>query len=61
MIFKTVWIVTYIENEGEEPIVTAFDNEEAAKKCFDHFRSKYVTYIDCAPVYHNFLIIGEEE
>ena len=66
MILKKVWVVTYLENEGEEPIVTVFDNEEAATKFFKHIRykhllSKHVTYIDHAPVYHDFSIIGEEE
>lgn len=33
----TVWIVT-VSNPSEEPIVTAFSNEEAAQKCYSYFK-----------------------
>ena len=31
-----VWIVTYWE-PGEEPVVAAFSNEEAAQSCYNYF------------------------
>lgn len=33
---KSIFVVTYW-NTGEEPTVTAFDNQEAAKACFNYF------------------------
>lgn len=33
-----VWIVSYFEYDDKEATVTAFTNEEAAKKCYESFR-----------------------
>ena len=33
---KEVWSVIYWDN-GEEPIISLFDNEEAARKCYEYF------------------------
>ncbi len=37
-----VWVVTYWDgNFGEEPVVTVFDNPEAAKLCFETFSNRH--------------------
>lgn len=39
-----IYVVTYwdfTEDIKEEPVVTVFDNEEAAKKCYEHFKKYY--------------------
>lgn len=34
---KSIWIVTYWDIDSE-PVVTAFNNEEAANKCYKYFK-----------------------
>lgn len=54
------WVVTCYSSTGRsEPIVTVFNNEEAAKKCYDYFTcSMSLSYwkicIDRCEVYNEF-------
>ena len=51
---KNVWIVTYWDRD-QEPTVTAFDNEETAKRCYETFRPLHDGIcLDCVPLYHSF-------
>lgn len=56
---KYVWIVTYW-NIGTEPIVTAFDNEDAAQIFYEYFKEQSLGIcIDKAKIYSKVTI--EEE
>lgn len=58
-VYKTVFIVTYWDN-GLEPVVTAFDNQENAEKCYSFFiKSHSGCCIDKVPVYSHFGKTGE--
>jgi len=50
-----VWIVSYCDDGDKEATVTAFDNEDAAKACYEDFK---LTHDKCAVdecyVYHSF-------
>lgn len=48
-----VWVVSYWKN-GEEPVNTAFDNEENAVKCYEFFRKSYNCCIDKLTLYSTF-------
>lgn len=56
---QKVWVVSCYD-EGKAPVVTVFDNEQAAMKCYDNLRfflnyDKHVKVcIDKAPVYQSF-------
>ena len=51
-----VWIVTYWDN-NQEPIVTAFDNEYNANKCYLYFKSTHVNCImDKTYLYNKFSV-----
>ena len=51
-----IWIVTYWD-EGDEPIVTAFDNKIAADYCYRAFRDCHDgCCIDETHLYHSFNI-----
>lgn len=55
MMGQEIYIVTYwTNNSTEEPIVTAFDNQENAEKCHDHFSKKYNCCIDKVKIYSTF-------
>lgn len=34
-----VWIVSYFDHEDREASVTCFEEEEPARKCFEHFKT----------------------
>lgn len=34
---KEAWSVVYWDN-GKEPVITLFDNEESARNCYDYFK-----------------------
>lgn len=46
-----VWIVTYWDDDGCEPTVTAFDNEKAARECYKCFSFEHHVCIDKAQVF----------
>lgn len=43
------------------PVVTAFNNYDAAKRCYDAFKTKEGKCLDRVPVYSNFIDYGEIE
>jgi hypothetical protein len=52
----TVYIVSYIDDNGE-PTVTAFDNIENATICRDSFETMYGNAcLDEVPVYSKFIV-----
>lgn len=56
---KAVFAVTYYD-DGEDPVVTLFDNEPAARKCFDYFCGEHDRVnIDAAPIFTAFIIDPE--
>lgn len=59
---KYVYIVTYwLEKLGYEPVVNPFDNEEAAKKCYEYFkRHNFKVCLDKAKIFSSFTEIVEE-
>ena len=53
-----VYIVTYYDKGAREPVVTAFDNRDAAERCYEDFKDKHgVVSIDRAPVYKSFEVL----
>lgn len=55
---RYVWAVTYWVG-GEEPVVTTFDNQEVANKCYRVFKETYGNCcVDRCPVYHQFNVTG---
>lgn len=59
-----IWVVTYWESfltgPTDEPVVSVFDNEEAAQKCYKYFKQQYSgCCIDKAPIYHEFFLPEE--
>lgn len=58
---ESIWVVTYWEF-GTEPVVTAFNNEEAAIKCYDYFKKCYdECRLDECPIYSIFSEKGKEK
>ena len=56
---KKVFIVTYWDN-GLEPVVTVFDNQENAEKCYSFFVKRHSgCCIDEVPIYKHFGKAGE--
>lgn len=54
-----VFVVTYWDN-GVEPVVTVFDNQENAEKCYSFFKGKHDgCCVDEVPVYKHFGETGE--
>lgn len=54
----SIWIVTYWDSDSE-PVVTAFNNEEAANKCYEYFKKEhYGCCLDECPVYSTFTWIA---
>lgn len=44
IIKNVIYVVTYWDFTGdvkEEPVVTVFNNKEAATKCYNHFKKYY--------------------
>ena len=52
---KEAWSVIYWD-EGEEPIISLFDNEEAARKCYEYFKTNHDgCCIDKCNIFSDFL------
>lgn len=53
---ESVWIVSYYDS-GEDPVVTSFDNKDAAMRCYEHFVGEHEKVdVDEVPIYHSFVI-----
>ena len=53
---NSVWIVTYWD-KGDEPVVTPFDNQEAATKCYEYFKTIHDgCCLDECTIFHKFNI-----
>lgn len=53
---NTVWIVTYIDN-GDEPVVTPFDNKKAAYKCYEYMLGEHdYVGLDACSVFSSFTV-----
>ena len=53
---SNVWIVSYWDYFSKEPVVTVFDNEEAANKCYKYFKTgNELCWLDKCPIYSHFL------
>lgn len=49
-----VWLVTYYD-AGDDPVVTVFDNHQAAMRCYAHFLGEHDRVnIYESPVYKSF-------
>lgn len=61
-----VYIVTYYDKGVREPVVTAFDNKDAAELCYETFCKEHdIISLDRAPVYKSFEVttpfaVGDE-
>lgn len=52
-----VYIVTYYDKGETEPVVTAFNNLDAAEQCYKTFKDSHdIASIDRAPVYTSFTV-----
>ena len=52
--YEHVYVVTYWDN-GEEPVLTAFNNEDVAGDCFKYFRKQHDgCCFDTLPIYSKF-------
>jgi hypothetical protein len=57
---KKMWIVSYYDR-NQDPVVTPFDNQTSATKCYKFFLGKHDhVCIDECPVYTNFTVVEEE-
>ena len=57
-----VYIVTYYDKDAREPVVTAFDNRDAAEACYETFKQEHdITAIDHVKVYKEFKILDNDE
>lgn len=59
-----VWVVTYQDRYDDivhDAIITCFDNEESARKCYNYFLGKhdYVDIDECN-IYTNFKVFNTE-
>lgn len=51
----TVWIVSYFDHDDNEATVSCFEEEEAARQCFEYFKTTHEhVAIDKAKVYTGF-------
>lgn len=53
-----VWVVTYRKKAEDEPVVTTFDNYNAAKKMYDTYKPTIgvsLMSLDKCPLYSNFI------
>lgn len=54
-----VYVVTY-QDGTDEPVITVFNNEENAEKCYGLFSTQHdKAWIDRAPIYSQILTDGE--
>lgn len=57
-----MYIVSYFDKEVNEPVVTAFDNRDAAEACYETFKQEHdITAIDHVKVYKEFKILDNDE
>jgi len=68
MLENNVWVVSYCKRDLAEPIVTVYDNEEAAIIHYNYLKIKsyykkldYAIAIDKCPIYRAFKIVKKEE
>lgn len=68
MLSNDVWVVSYCKRDLAKPIVTVYDNEEAALTHYNYLTIKscikkldYVISIDKCPIYRAFKIVKKEE
>ena len=68
MLSNDVWVVSYCNPTRAEPIVTVYDNEEAALTHYNYLTIKscikklnYVIAIDKCPIYRVFKIVKKED
>lgn len=51
-----IWIISYYD-VGDDPVVTPFDNKDAATKCYEHFIGEHDRVnIDECEVYSSFIV-----
>ena len=53
----TVWVVTYKEKGKREPIVTVFDNREAAEKMYNNIMDSKNKWLDETSVYSSYILM----
>lgn len=53
-----VYVVSYLENGNIEPIISVFDNEDAAKGFYDYMKSEETSHvwIDRCPLFQHFKV-----
>ena len=57
MDYKSIFVVTYVDSNCDEPVVTVFDNEDSANKCYMYFKTIYsAVWLDKCPLYSKFTI-----
>ena len=57
-----MYIVSYFDKEVDEPVVTAFNNRDAAEACYETFKQEHdITAIDHVKVYKEFKILDNDE
>lgn len=57
-----MYIVSYFDKEVNEPVVTAFNNRDAAEACYETFKQEHdITAIDHVKVYKEFKILDNDE
>lgn len=68
MFSNDVWVVSYYDPTWAEPIVTVYDNEEAALAHYNYLKIKqyykkidYAIAIDKCPIYRTFKIVKKED
>lgn len=61
MTSEFIWVVSYCES-GTEPVVTAFNNEEAANKYYEYLKKGHeLCCLDKCLIYSHFLERSSEE
>ena len=68
MLNNDVWVVSYCKRNWAEPIVTVYDNEEAARVHYNYLKSnlknkrfEFAIAIDKCPIYRTFEIVKENK
>ena len=59
---KSIFVVTYRDSNYDEPVVTLFDNEDAANECYKHFKTIHAAaWLDTCQLYSKFTINKQEK
>lgn len=60
---KDVYVVSYLADGDIEPIITVFDNKEAAQKMHNHLKDQGVSHVwlDHCSLYHKYSVFKEGE